>query len=262
PKEYFELPVDDNTAYINHTNHGVLWTMLFRKVFGPGRERSVTPILPEEAIKLERLLKRVNNNKTSSFPAIPYSKTPKNFITINPGRGPKVPYENTLVAWMTRNIDKDYPVLKEIVGPREELEFFGNHVLYGIGGEKVDFLCLHKKDQRYKATVMELKKDAIDERGVEQISDYSYWIAQLSTANLPYPVNNFIIQPVLIGYRVSYKAQSLIEAMKIRQFKIPYQTPCNVTVYKPIVITYKAICGSINFEIKEKLSKGSLLDYV
>lgn len=249
PTEYYELPVDDNTAYINHTNHGMLWTMLFRKVFGPGRERSVTPILPEESEKLIRLLRRINDNKTSSFDLEPYPSPPKNYITIDLGEGPRVPYESTLVAWMTRNVDKDYPVLKDIIGPKEELEFFGNHVLYGIGGEKVDFLALHKKKYRYKATVMELKKDAIDQRAIKQISDYSYWIAQLATANLPYPTESFIIQPVLIGYRVARKVINEIKQMKVGKFKIPYQEPCEVTIHKPILMTYKVSDGSINFEI-------------
>jgi hypothetical protein len=260
-REYFEKPVDDNTAYINHTNHGSLWTMLFRKIFGPGRERSVTPILPEESEKLIRLLKRVNDRKTSSFNSKPYPSSPKNFIKIELGDGPKVPYENTLVAWMTRNIDKDFPVLKDVIGPREELEFWGNHVLYGIGGEKVDLLCLHKKEYRYKATVMELKMDVIDLKAINQISDYSYWIAQLSTANLSYPVKNFIIQPVLIGYRAARNVLSMIRQMTIEKFRIPYQVPCEVTIYKPILMLYRISNGSINFRIEENLSRGSILDY-
>jgi hypothetical protein len=257
PKEYYESPVDDNTAYIDRTDPGTLWTMLFRKIYGPGRERSVTPILPEEAEKLVRLLRRVNDNKTASFPSKPYRPT-MNPININLGSGPTVPYENTLLAWMTRNIDKDYPTLREVVGPVGELEFFGDQVLYGIGGEKVDLLCLHKRDNiRYKATVFELKKDSLDQKSVTQISDYSYWIAQLVTANLPYPVENFVIQPVLIGYRVAKKALNSLQQMDIKKFKIPYQKPCEVTIHQPIVITYSVSNGSINFQIQH-----GLLDFI
>jgi hypothetical protein len=232
--------------------------MLFRKVFGPGRERSVTPILPEEADKLLRLLRRVNDNKTATFTSKPYQPTVQP-LTINLGNGPKVPYENALVAWMTRNIDKDHPTLREVIGPKEELEFFGNHVLYGIGGEKVDLLLLHKREKRYKATVMELKKDEVDKKSFYQISDYSYWIAQLATANLPYTVDNFIIQPVLIGFRITKDVLALVKQTGIKKFRIPYQKPCEVTIHQPILISYSVSYGSISFEIQE--SRGSLLNF-
>jgi len=251
---YFEKPVDDNTAYINHTNHGMLWTMLFRKVFGPGRERSVTPILPEEVEKLIRLLKRVNSDETSSFPSNPYEPRKAIPITINLcelSEGSRIKYENALMAWMMANIDKDYPVLRDIVGPVEELEYFGNNVLYGIGGEKVDLLLLHKKDGiRYKATVIELKKDKIDRRAIEQIEDYSYWIAQLSTAYLTTPPENFELQPVLIGHDLASEVPMLLKKLRERVMHMPYRPPVNIRVRKPIVMTYSIKDCTITFEIK------------
>ena len=51
--------LDDNTAYVDITDDGRLSTLIFRKVYGAGRERSVNPILPEEAEKVRRLLARV-----------------------------------------------------------------------------------------------------------------------------------------------------------------------------------------------------------
>jgi len=263
---YFEKPVDDNTAYINHTNHGMLWTMLFRKIFGPGRERSVTPILPEEVEKLIRLLRRVNNYETSTFPTNPYSPSTLHRISINLcdfKEGNRVRYENALMAWMTENIDKDYPVLRDIVGPLDELEYFGNNVLYGIGGEKVDLLLLHKRNGvRYRATVIELKRDKIGRRAIDQIEDYSYWIAQLSTANLTPPPERFELQPVLIGHGITSEVPTLIERIQERVITIPYQPPCKVRVHRPIVVIYSIIDCEINFEIKEDLSKGSLLAYL
>lgn len=263
---YFEKPVDDNTAYINHTNHGMLWTMLFRKVFGPGRERSVTPILPEEVEKLIRLLKRVNDSKTSSFASNPYNPRKAIPVTIDLcelSEGPRVKYESALMAWMTANIDKEYPVLRDIVGPVEELEYFGNNVLYGIGGEKVDLLLLHKRNEmRYKATVIELKKNKIDKNAVEQIEDYSYWIAQLSTAYLIPPPENFEIQPVLIGYELASGISEILEKIHERTIRMPYKPPINVRVYRPIIVTYFIKDGVITFEIRENLSKDTSLDYL
>jgi hypothetical protein len=260
PLEYYEKPVDDNTAYINHTDPGVLWTMLFRKIYGRGRERSVSPILPEECDKLLRLLRRVNNNRTADLDFRPYTPNQRGQIVIDLGRGPQVSYEDALIAWITRNIDKNPPVLGNIV-PAEELEFFGNQVMYGIGGEKVDFLCLHKKDdKRYKATVIEVKKGEVSLGAVEKIADYSYWVAQLSTANLQYPVGEFEVQPVLIGFEFPRKVVSAVRGMKEKKFVIPYsRVPCEVTVRKPILVKYTVERGSVKFDIKRL---GGLLNYL
>lgn len=261
PLEYFERPVDDNTAYINHTNHGMLWTMLFRKVYGPGRERSVAPLLPEEAEKLTRLLKRINEGKTSSFPSNPYSPSSASPIKVELPDYGRLRYENTLMAWMTANIDREYPVLRDVVGPVKELEYFGNNVLYGIGGEKVDLLLLHKRDVRYKATVIELKKDSIDRGAIEQITDYSYWVSQLSTANVTPVPTSFELQPVVIGYDVAPDIPSVVERIKKEEITIPYEKPCRVRIYKPILITYRVEDRQMKFEIQEKLSRGSSLDH-
>jgi len=247
PLEYYEKPVDDNTAYIDRTDPGVLWTMLFRKIYGKGRERSVAPILPEECEKLLRLLKRVNNNKTVELDFKPYTPNQQEKLRINLGQGPEVPYEDVLIAWMTRNIDRNPPILGDIM-PKEELEFFGNQILYGIGGEKVDFLCLHKKDdKRYKATVIEAKKSVVGLEAMKKIVDYSYWIAQLATANLPYAVEKFEVQPVLIGSKFHNRIVSSKMGMKEWKFLIPYNTPCEVTVRKPILMEYRVEHGSIKF---------------
>ena len=47
---------DDNQAYIDKTDEGMLSTLLFKKIKRIGEERSITPILPEEASKIARLI--------------------------------------------------------------------------------------------------------------------------------------------------------------------------------------------------------------
>lgn len=253
PVKYFVNPVDDNTAYINHTNHGMLWTMLFRKTSGAGRARSITHILPEEAEKLLRLLDRKN-------PAGPVTKNvferyiePQSIrgkeIKLILGRGPDVKYESALEAWLMQNIDKEVPVLSEVVGPKKELEYFGNNVLYGIGGDKVDILCLHKKGgARYKATVIELKKGRVSDDALYQIEDYAFWVAQLSTANLSPGVRKLEIQPLLIGRGATASLQRALVSFKTNPFQIPLETKCNVVVKKPILLEYAVSKNNIYFE--------------
>jgi hypothetical protein len=253
PVSYYLYPVDDNTAYINHTNHGMLWTMLFRKTFGAGRARSITHILPEEAQKLARLLRRVNNNNASESYEFKIYKEPdqviKKRIELDLGPGPETKFESSLEAWIIRNIDKNVPILSEIVGPREELEYFGNNVLYGIGGEKVDILCLHKKaGVRYKATVIELKKGRVPEEALSQIEDYAYWIGQLSTANVATPIEKLDIQPVLIGRGATPNLKKKLVSFKPWSFPIPLATKCNATVKEPILLAYEVSKKAISFD--------------
>ena len=153
---------------------------------------------------------------------------------------------------MMENVDKDIPVLRDIIGPKEELEYFGNNVLYGIGGEKVDMLCLHKKDGiRYRATAIELKKDSIDSGAVEQIDRYSYWVSQLATANATPRVYSLLLQPVLIGFDVRSDVIRLVERKKQRQISIPYLWgECKVTLEPPVLLKYKVDSGKIEFEQK------------
>lgn len=250
PVQFFRKSVDDNTAYVDQTDPGTLWTMLFRKVYGPGRERSVTPILPEEAKKLIRLLKRVNEGLENTFTSCPYTPREPKPIQISLGHGPKVKYEHVLQAWFMENIDKEVPVLKEIIGPIKELEWFGNEVMYGIGGDKVDVLSLHKHDGiRYKATVFELKNDEVQRQDVKQIERYSYWISQLSTVNVEPRIKTLTLQPVLVGYTFSHEALSEMNSIKLRQIKIPYLWgECTVTIQPPIGLTYTVETGKMVFD--------------
>jgi len=246
--EYYEKPVDDNTAYIDYTNHGRLWTMLFRKIFGAGRERSITHILPEEGEKLIRLLRRINGSPSQPPPSREYPnlEATSNTLSLDLGCEPRVHYESILIAWMMQNLDRG--ILPEILGPSEEIEYFGNNVLYGIGGENVDILCLHNREgKRYKATVFEIKRDNIGRDGVEQIKDYPYWIAQLATANLPYRVQTFEIQPVLVGFRVSSGILAEVRSIPEVELTLPYEETCSVVVKKPIVLTYRVDAGSVEF---------------
>lgn len=251
PVAHFKKSLEDNMAYVDRTDPGTLWTLLFRKVWGPGRARSVCPILPEETEKLIRLLRRVNEDARSDIPSPePYPSTQRKAIRVDLGRGLKVRYEHILAAWFMKNLDKDVPVLGEVIGSKEELEWFGNEIIYGIGGAKVDVLCLHKRDGvRYKATVFELKDGDVEEGDVDQIKRYSYWVSQLATANAKPRVKSLLLQPVLVGHYVSGNVLSLIKKVRTRKIEIPYPWgDCVVTIQPPISLTYGVSDGEMEFE--------------
>jgi hypothetical protein len=251
PVLHFAKSVDDNTAYVDQTDPGTLWTMLFRKVYGPGRERSVTPILPEEANKLIRLLKRINEGvETHPFNTLPYDPKNRRPIQIDLGGGPKVRYEHVLQAWFMENIDKDVPVLRDVIGPKDELEWFGNEIIYGIGGDKVDVLTLHKADNvRFKATVFELKDGEVGKQDVKQVERYSYWISQLATANTEPRARSLMLQPVMVGFSFNEEALSAMNRARLAEIKISYLWgDCKVTILPPIGLAYSVESRRMKFD--------------
>lgn len=249
--------LDDNTAYIDLTDSGRLSTLIFRKIYGAGRERSVNPVLPEEAVKLRRLLARAeHDSKTRIVPRPPAEPVPspvkpiseyldlQNRLPIDK-RGDtylytdegSLIYETILEFWIIQELSKDPArITNQLVNLQgETVEWFSNQVLFGIGGEKSDVLVLTRNDEglRTRAIVIELKKDAINNDTLSQVKVYAYWIAQLVTAQAR-TTRPFTITPVAIGHRVARNAQPFASF----SFSIPYDQPLEVRVESPCVYTY------------------------
>ena len=221
--------VDDNQAYIDKTDEGTLSTLLFKKIKRIGEERSITPILPEEASKIARLLFK---QKKKNFPLnIDHGNLVTNDdptkeikLTVSSADGQSFDLEAMLEGYILHRLNNNLPLdgIDDVVGNRDEIEFCGNQIQYGISGNKVDILLLHKKElggstaYRYKATVIELKKDQIKKEDIIQIIDYQKWMAQLTTFN-----NLKAIQPVLIGKKISTRInQSTKDKIKVALEKI------------------------------------------
>lgn len=237
---HLEAVIDDNTAYIDRNyikdNLPVLWTMLFRKTYGAGRERSITHILPDEARKLEYMFNDLFDKGRLGH-IVPYMKpstaTPI-VIPLDCDAEGELKIEALLEAWMMENIDKNVPVLRDIIGNPTELEYFGNNVLYGIGGERVDILCIHKHgSERTRATVIELKKGDLKKVDVEQINDYTKWMSQLVFGN-DTKASKLKIQPVLIGFSINQKI-------------VQYAKNMITDTQKPILLKYDIDAGTVKF---------------
>ncbi len=281
PVMRFDKPVDDNTAYVDAEDYGELPTLRWRKVTGAGRARSAQRILPEEADKLIRLMKKINNELESEnvstknyisqeqttdklvAPTLEIKRDTsggKLFVVKSDG---SFSGEYGLETWMLENIDKEVPVLKEIVGDLDELEFFGNNVQYGVGGENADILLLHKKEgKRFKATVVELKKDNVNLDTIDQVlnpikQNYAKWIGQLVTANCNPSITNLEIQPVMVGFNVTDDAIQRVNDIErnfrtfSKEIEINYQyrnrPNVKIKVVKPILLSYKVEDNTVKF---------------
>lgn len=180
--------------------------MLFRKTSGEGRARSITHILPEEFEKLKLMFEKTckiskNNNLE------PYK--PKNHekikIPLDVDANGELKIEAFLEAWLMANIGSNIEGLSEVIGNSEDIEYFGNNVLWGIGGEKVDVLIIHNDGKkRTRADVIELKKGNIIKQDLEQIKDYTKWMSQLVFGD-DTPQSKQKIQPILIGLKAEPK---------------------------------------------------------
>ncbi len=247
-QQYFENSVSDDYAYVDHTDYGVLWTMLFRKTTGAGRARSIMHILPEEAEKLKRLLIRANNNTSSGYTPQTYTGISTHLVTIdiagNSNNDGSLNYESVLHAWIMENIDKNLPVLGPIIGPLNELEYFGACIPYNLTTNNVDILCLHKKEgKRYKATVIEIKQGKINKGAVNQINDYLPWISQLATENAEPEITHLEIQPVIIGFgktnNITLPPQKTDTKIYFSNSKTGVRHTKNISIKRPILLSYK-----------------------
>jgi len=244
PVIVYETPIDDNTAYIDRNfikeDLPVLWTMLFRKTSGEGRARSITHILPEEFKKLKKIFEtNCQVSKNNIFQKYSPSNPQNIIIPLDTDSSGELKIEAFLEAWLMQNIGiNNIKGLNEILGNKDEIEYFGNNVLYGIGGEKVDILIIHNDGtKRTKATVIELKKGKIISKDIQQIKDYTKWMSQLVFGNDTTP-SKLKIQPVLIGLKAD--TNRINEAKQLI-----------TDTQKPILMEY--IIKSNNLEFKRVL---------
>ncbi|MFQ3611708.1 MAG: hypothetical protein SNJ72_09490 [Fimbriimonadales bacterium] len=127
----------------------------------------------------------------------------------------------------------------------ETLEWFGNQILFGIGGEKSDIILLYRNEnlERCRALIIELKRNLVDKDTFGQLQRYAYWIAQLVTANIQTQVADpFLITPVAIGHHASRK----LTIPSGFSFKIPYSAPLSVQVDPPRIYTYSASASGVH----------------
>lgn len=204
---YFPQPVPEDYLFSTKEYESKFWGWYYRKIQGP---RGVNTINPEAAEALIELLVKINGNAIDIPSQIKqYPSKTRTPIVIPLDQDGKVPLEVMLRAWLIANIDnpgrKD---IRDVFGPVEDLEWFANNVPYHVTRKNIDILCYHKNTQytgfplRYKFSVVELKRDAADDRDVSQVIEYSKWVAgRLAGSEIE------TIQPILIAFDFNQRAK-------------------------------------------------------
>jgi hypothetical protein len=193
--------------------------------------------LPEEFNKLKKIFETncqvsTNNNFQKYTPTNPQNIT----IPLDTDSNGELKIEAFLEAWLMQNIGVNSMVgLDKVLGNKEEIEYFGNNVLWGIGGEKVDVLIIYNNGkERTRADVIELKKGNIIKKDINQIKDYTKWMAQLVFGDDSMESKKKI-QPILIGLKAD--TDRINEAKKLI-----------TDTQKPILMEYEVKNNRLEFK--------------
>ncbi len=242
PKLYLQKPINEwrnasKSAFGRFTSAIDLRSIFYKKALGRGK--SLTHLFPEEENKLAELIMKINNGKGTKLIYNPYNpKSPQPIIfDLAPTSTGEVKYEKILEGWIIQNIANPTAKMEPFLGNLEEIECFANYVPVSIAGGNLDIVVFHKKkgsSERYKITIIELKRGRITEDDIKQLEDYVKWAAENLTKiivekhtkiEIDLETRLAMIQPIIIGKGI---AESALQRCK------------NYTLNsrKPIVIEY------------------------
>jgi len=195
---YFQRPVPEDLLFSTAHYEKLFWIWAYRKSQGA---RGCNTITPEAAEALVELLVKVNGEDVKYDGFEQYSPVEVNNISFPvKTRGEKVALEDFLRGYILDHLQRDND-LKDIFGPKEDIEWYANNIPYHITQKNIDILVFHKNFRytavplRYKYSVVELKKDTAQPSAISQLIRYSQWVGgRLANGEVE------MIQPILIAH--------------------------------------------------------------
>ncbi len=199
--DYFPIPVPEDMIFSSPTYERIFWILFYRKIQGP---RGCVTIDPDAAHSLLELLIKLNGSPTEhEFMPFYYDyeldgfqiPTPFGITADNePGLQllpvsliPEKPValEDHLRGWLVEHLDGTNPDLRRIFGPIDHIEWFANNVPYHVAKRNIDILIYHRTPPgelidpsiRYRYSVIELKRDRAKPDTIDQVINYSKWVA-------------------------------------------------------------------------------------
>lgn len=211
-REYtrYEHPVGEEEALDLFADH-LLWNAIGKKSLGRGR--SLTHQTPQEddALRAKLAVGRPKRLRRTTYPgASPVTmnllqcddrlpdfgggtglwryKGDERLRHLDPTRlqwtrDSYVTAEKVLEAWLMEHADDPHAApFKDILPDGARLQWFGNYLPFGVTGRNIDVVVLYEHAGRDAAAVIELKKDALDDRGwneaLEEVAYYCGFIAK------------------------------------------------------------------------------------
>lgn len=241
-----------------------IWNLVGKKV--GGKARGSIPLTPVECEILIHLLSEINggldlkniNNPTSyKYSNVDKMKVffndketinrPKNLKEVNLEElqtitGDRFKYEKILEAWLNENIESDNQDIRNIFGKKEYLGWYANYLPYSLDKKEMDYIVYHSHKNLeilLRISLVELKKDEIDEAAIDQVIKYAEW----AFFNLTNGVKT-IIQPIIIGKspksnnleKVKKKAETEKQRIGLTRdiWLVEYVIEKNKVILKPI----------------------------
>jgi len=219
PLIIFERAVSDERVYADMSDPGMVWIGRHDNQMGPGKGSSIRQLMPEEAVKIARLML----NEPEQRMSVPAKALYPNQIQAmtnedgSPAEHLKIHYkqrtgkhelwhEDSLNFHIARVFDNQSSsfcgTLRHALGgiPWDQLEYASSMFPWGYTAGTSDFvLAFHNGDFRYSIVVMELKKGIADDDAFLQASLYVPWCVQVLTQFAAVPPPEIRVLPVVIG---------------------------------------------------------------
>src|SRR3989338_1829489 len=218
PLIVFERAISDERCYADMSDTGMIWIGRHDNQMGAGKGSSVRQLLPEEAVKITRMM-ITEPGQIISFPPKKQYVNEKKEILNNDGtkvtnlelrvinREIKiVSQEHMLNFDIAKSIDNSDSSFVKALGNDfsvSEIEYVSSEFPWGYTAGESDFVVgLKNEKARYKLFIMEFKRDKIDDDAMIQVSLYTRWVVQvMSQFSIP-KVESIIVYPVVVGRRL------------------------------------------------------------
>ncbi|HXG42339.1 MAG TPA: hypothetical protein VNL95_06395 [Dehalococcoidia bacterium] len=216
PLVVFERAVGDERAYADMTDPVLLWVGRHDNAMGRGKGSSVRQLLPEEAVKLARLLRSEPGQQIAKAIKQPYpnqrlrilnkGNTPVEHLLLKRQGSPAlklVDDELMLNFHVARTIDAPGSSFRAALRDAfdgMEIEYVSSEFPWGYTGGTADLVCaLACGGRRRRIVIAEMKKDAVSNDAVIQVSLYVRWVVQCLAQFADPPCGELEVVPVVVG---------------------------------------------------------------
>ncbi|MBU3964738.1 hypothetical protein KJ591_01550 [Patescibacteria group bacterium] len=218
PLIVFERAISDERAYADMSDTGMIWIGRHDNQMGAGKGSSVRQLLPEEAIKITRMMLSEPGQKISFPQKVDYKFEKKEILNED---GTKVTdlelrpvnqtikivaQEHMLNFDIARSIDNPNSSFVKELGNEfgiNEMEYVSSEFPWGYTAGESDFIVAFKNETgRYKVFVMEFKRDWIDDATMIQVSLYNRWVVQTICQFATPKIENITVYPIVVGRRL------------------------------------------------------------
>ena len=196
PLYVFERSVSDERVYADLSDPGLIWIGRHDNAMGPGKGSSIRHLLPEEAIKLTRLLikepgqdisERFDNEQTHGLELLHKNGKPIDYLPT--ALNGEVEREDELYYLITRQLQCNNSPLKNILTPMlpddiswGNLEYASSTFPWGYTAGTADYAILFRNEKgRRLIVVIECKPKAAHDETVLQVMLYMERVLQVMT---------------------------------------------------------------------------------